>query len=33
MGEHHVEQETDDRQLRAFMRALPADLSALELMP
>jgi CBS domain-containing protein/gamma-glutamyl:cysteine ligase YbdK (ATP-grasp superfamily) len=32
MGEHHVKQDLDDRQLRAFMRALLADLRALELM-
>jgi predicted transcriptional regulator/gamma-glutamyl:cysteine ligase YbdK (ATP-grasp superfamily) len=32
MGEHHVQQDFDDRRLRAFMRALLADLRALELM-
>ena len=32
MGEHHIEQESDDHQMHAFMRALLADLSALELM-
>lgn len=32
MGEHHIEQEIDDHGLRAFMRALLADLGALELM-
>src|SRR5918911_724025 len=31
MGEHHIEQEIDDRRLHAFMRALLADLGAREL--
>jgi len=32
MGEHHVEQNIDDRQQRAFMHALLSDLRALEVM-
>src|SRR5881392_2115074 len=32
MGEHHVEQEIDDRRQRTFMHALLSDLRALELM-
>src|SRR5881398_3535828 len=32
MGEHHVEQEIDDRRQRAFMHALLSDLRALEVM-
>jgi hypothetical protein len=32
MGEHHVETVSDDRKVRAFMRALLNDLAALEMM-
>src|SRR4051812_29383386 len=32
MGEHHVETVSDDRRVRAFMRALLNDLAALERM-
>jgi CBS domain-containing protein/gamma-glutamyl:cysteine ligase YbdK (ATP-grasp superfamily) len=32
MGEHHVEQEIDDRRQRTFMHALLSDLRALEVM-
>ena len=32
MGEHKVEQEIDDRQMRAFMKSLLEDLRALERM-
>src|SRR5947208_14184047 len=32
MGEHAVNRESDDRRLRAFMKALLADLRALEQM-